>query len=178
LGRVSVVRVIRLATHRVEVAAPRGLTFEVVASAGKTLEKRSDCERIVEFVTKAGDRKVRTLERLRLDFPRDIHYEWLEGPLPRVSESITFLETGPGATEMVYEGVFSMGRGLIRHAVGHLKVKPLFDRLALEHLLAGKEIAERRPERSHLYPKQARPEPSNMPLSIPEEPYKAIDEGT
>jgi hypothetical protein len=135
----------------VRVEAPRGLCFEVVAAAGRTRDELSEIERIVEFRTDYKGREIVTLERVELDPPVRIDYRWIEGPLPEVTETISFEEVGPGTTDMRYCGRFEPRRGAFRWLVGRFVVKPAFDRLVLEHLNQAKEIAERRAARSRLY---------------------------
>jgi uncharacterized protein YndB with AHSA1/START domain len=72
---------VKLRQQTIVIDAPPELCFEVVAAAGRRLEKRSDTGWVVEFTTAAGDREFRTVELLTLDRPRSIHYRWLKGPL-------------------------------------------------------------------------------------------------
>lgn len=132
-------------------AAPQALCFEVVAAAGRVKEKRSDIERVVEFTSDFKGREVVTVELVRLEPPDRIRYQWLEGPLPYVEEQISFEQTGSDTTDLVYEGRFAVSRGLGGWMVGRLWIKRHFDRLVLEHLEYGKEVAERRAERSRVH---------------------------
>lgn len=141
----------KLRAQSIVIDAPRELCFEVVAAAGKRLEKHSDEEWVVEFVTQTGNRDIRTVELLTLDRPRSIHYEHLEGPLRKVDETMGFVPTGGDGTLVTYGGTFSVGMGPVGWVIGLLRVKPLFDRLVKEHLEQAKEIAERRAARSMLY---------------------------
>ncbi len=135
--------------------APRELCFEVVASAGKLVERRSDTERVVEFTTARGGSEVRTLELLLLEKPNVIRYEWLEGPLDNVREAIFFDEVDERTTRLRYEGEFSLRNGIAGAVIGRIKVRPIFDRLVREHLAEAKSIAERRASRSRVYPRPA-----------------------
>jgi hypothetical protein len=135
----------------VRVEAPRGLCFEVVAGAGRTRDVLSETERIVEFRTDYKGREVVTLERIELDPPVSIDYRWIEGPLPDVTETISFEEVGPRTTDMRYRGRFAPRRGPFSWLVGRFVIKPAFDRLVLELLNQAKEVAERRAARSRLY---------------------------
>lgn len=132
----------------VVVNAPRELCFEVVAAAGRRLEKRSDTEWIVEFMIDGGSRRIRTVELLTLDRPRAIHYRWLEGPLATVKETIGFAAIDETTTQLTYQGTFSLGMGPVGWAFGRLRIKPLFERLVGEHLQQAKEIAEARAART------------------------------
>ncbi len=137
----------KLRDQSVIVDAPRELCFEVVAAAGRRVEKRSETEWVVEFTTPAGNREFRTVELLTLDRPRAIHYRWLQGPLPEVRETIEFVALDD-RTRLSYTGTFSFGRGPVGWAIGFLRVKPLYDRLVIEHLNQAKEVAEKRAARS------------------------------
>ncbi len=143
----------RLSDQSVVVDAPRKLCFEVVAAAGRRLEKRSEKEWVVEFRTLAGDREFRTVELLTLERPSVIHYRWLEGPLPEVHETIRFVPLDHNRTRLAYSGRFSVGKGLLGWVIGRLRVKRLFDRLVIEHLQQAKEVAERRAMRTRVHPR-------------------------
>lgn len=100
----------KLSDQSVVVDAPRELCFEVVAAAGRRLEKQSEKEWVVEFTTLAGDREFRTVELLTLERPSVIHYRWLEGPLPEVRETIRFVPLDHNRTRLAYSGTFSVGK--------------------------------------------------------------------
>ncbi len=110
-------RPIGLKRQRVPVSAARSLTFEVVASAGKTLEERPEGAKVVQFTTTFRGRDVHTKELIMIEPPDRIRYEWLQGPLPEVNEVISFIDNGEG-TELVYDGDFSAGPGLIKWVYG------------------------------------------------------------
>lgn len=148
-------RAMGLARQRVTVAAPRGLCFEVVASAGEALERRPDGAKVVRFTTTVGRRAVPTIELVVTEPPERIRYSWLEGPLPEVNEVISFADAGSG-TELVYEGSFRAGRGPIGWLYGRFVVKPVFERLVRKHLQQAKEVSERRGRRSHKYGRDTR----------------------
>lgn len=149
------VRAIGLARQRVTVAAPRGLCFEVVASAGETLERHPDGAKVVRFTTTVGRREVPTTELVVTEPPERIRYSWLEGPLSEVDEIITFVDAGSG-TELIYEGSFRAGGGPIGWLYGRFVVKPVFERLVREHLQQAKEVSERRGRRSYKYGRDTR----------------------
>jgi hypothetical protein len=154
---------IGLKERRVRVRAPRALCFDVVGAAGTTRRVLSETEKIVEFRTDYRGREIVTLERLVLDRPARIDYRWIEGPLPEVTETISFEELGPRTTDMIYRGRFAPRRGPLQWLLGRLVVKPAFDRLVLEHLNQGKEVAERRAARSKLHPVAGDPPPPSPP---------------
>lgn len=140
-----------LSRQAITVAAPRELCFDVVATAGRKLEDVSETEKIVEFKSDYLGRAVTTIERVVLERPDRISYEWLEGPLPEVRESISFREQPDGATELIYDGWFAPGRGVVGWLVGRFKIKRIFDQLVREHLDQARELAERRAARSRVY---------------------------
>lgn len=143
----------KLRSQTIAVDAPRELCFEVVAAAGRRLEKRSEREWVVEFTSAVAGREVRTVELLTLDRPRAIHYRWLEGPLPEVRETIEFVGIGDDKTEVGYQGIFSIGKGPLRWVFGRLVVKPLYDRVVKKHLQQARDAAERRVARSRTHPR-------------------------
>ncbi len=100
---------IELATQRVTIQAPKALCFEVIAAAGETVEKRSDTERVVDFDLEHKGELIKTRELLNLRPPDAIDYRWLDGPLPFVEETISFVARGDRTTDMTYEGSFSLG---------------------------------------------------------------------
>jgi hypothetical protein len=148
----------RLKTQTIRIDAPRELCFEVVAAAGRRIEKRTESEWVVEFETEAAGRKVRTVELLNLDRPRAIHYRWLEGPIPEVNESILFTQVGDNQTHLTYVGRFSLGKGPIGWLIARLRVKRLFERLVYEHFEDAKRIAEKRALRSRVHSRHRPPE--------------------
>lgn len=141
----------KLREQDVVIDAHPELCFEVVAAAGRRLEKRSDTEWLVEFVTAAGGREIRTVELLTLERPNAIHYRWIEGPLPEVTETISFDALDGGKTKLTYSGTFRVGWGPLGWLIGRLRVKPLYDRAVNEHLHQAKEIAEKRAARTHVH---------------------------
>ena len=145
----------RLKTQTIMIDAPRELCFEVVAAAGRRIEKRTDSQWVVEFETEVGGRKVRTVELLDLNRPNAIHYRWLEGPIPDVEESILFTAIHDSHTQLTYVGRISLGKGPIGWLIGRIRVKHLFDRLVHEHLVQAKKVAEKRALRSRVHPGRA-----------------------
>lgn len=144
----------RLRQQHIVIDAAPELCVEVVAAAGRRLEKRSDTEWVVEFVTQVGDRDVRTVELLTLDRPRAIRYLWIEGPLSKVEEIIRFASVDEGRTKLTYRGRFSVGRGPVGWLIGLLRVKPLYDGVVEEHLRQSKELAEKRAARTRAHPRR------------------------
>lgn len=142
-----------LKRQQLAVRAPAPLLYEVVSSAGKTLESR-DGEKTVEFEAEAAGKKIRTVELVVLD-PPVVRYHWLEGPLPFVEEEIEVVPRGNNS-ELRYRGRYATGRGLIKCAVGVFWVKRVFDKGVAEHLEQAKTIAEKRASRSKIHPPQAR----------------------
>lgn len=143
----------RLRQQEIVIDAAPELCFDVVAAAGRLLEKRSDTEWVVEFATEAGGRDVRTVEVLTLDRPHAIHYRWVEGRLPKVEETIRFVPVNGDATKLTYCGMFSVGWGPIGWVIGLVRVKPLYDRVVTDHLKQAKELAEKRAARTRAHPR-------------------------
>ncbi len=141
----------KLRQQAITIDAPVELCFEVVAGGGRRLEKRSEKEWVVEFVTVAGGREIRTVELLSLDRPHAIHYRWLEGPLPEVNETIRFTPLEGGRTQLTYTGRFSVGKGPLGWLIGRFRIRPQFARLVQEHLYLAKEIAEKRAARTRVH---------------------------
>lgn len=132
------------------VRAPPELTYQVVASAGRLVEDRGQ-EKIVDFETQVGERKVVTRELVRLDPPRRIEYEWLRGPLPHVVEEIEVRPEGDDS-RLIYRGEYATARGPWRCLVGIFWVYRVFNRLVLEHLEQAKALAEKRASKSRVFP--------------------------
>ncbi len=142
---------IRLRTQSVMASAPQELCFEVVAAAGRKVEETSPTERLVEFKTTYRGREVVTLERLRLEPPARIDYEWVKGPLPEVRESIAFSTDSENRTRITYDGIFDVTGSPLARLVARVWIKPTFERIVREHLEDAKRVAESRARRSHIY---------------------------
>ena len=145
----------KLRQQTIVIDAPPELCFEVVAAAGRRLEKRSDTEWLVEFTTAAGGRDIKTVELLTLERPSAIHYRWVEGPLSEVTETIRFVRVDGDKTRLTYSGTFRVGWGSLGWLIGRLRVKPLYDRAVKEHLAQAKEIAEKRAARTNVHARSA-----------------------
>ena len=143
---------LRLKSQCIEVAAPRQLVFEVVSSAGKELGA-SDDGHLVEFESSWGGHAFKTLERVTLDPPRRILYEWLTGPVLGVKEEILFEELVGQTTRMSYRGSFNPPSSFLGWARAVTVVRPIFNKLVRAHLAEGKDLAEARYLRSHVYRK-------------------------
>lgn len=142
----------KLKTVSIAVSAHAELTYQVVASAGRLVEDQGDVK-IVDFETQLGDKKLVTRERIRLDPPRRIEYEWLDGPLPYVVEEIEIRPEGANS-RLIYRGEYATARGPWRCLVGIIWVYRVFNRLVREHLEEAKRLAEERAARSHLFPRE------------------------
>lgn len=141
----------RLRQQDVVIEAAPELCFEVVAAAGRRLEKRSETEWLVEYVTEVSGREIKTVELLTLERPTAIHYRWVEGPLPDVNETIRFTAVDGDKTNLTYSGSFSVGKGPLGWLIGLFRVKPMFENLVTEHLDQAKQIAEKRAGRTHVH---------------------------
>lgn len=145
-------RRVRLKRQTVHVTAPRELAFEVVADAGnKTGDTANGV--LVEFETKLGDRVIKTIEEVRLRPPKSIAYRWVEGPLDGVEEEIRFEQQVPGQTSMIYSGSLQAPAGIVGWLRTMFVVRPIFNRLVTEHLEQGKQMAEKRAQRSRVHPR-------------------------
>lgn len=142
----------RLKPRRVSVAAPRELVFEVVAAGGRDLGD-AGAERIVEFESRWRGMVFKTTEAVRLDPPCRIAYRWVAGPLVEVHEEIRFEDRGAGGTVMIYSGTFQPPDGVTGWLRAALVVRPIFDRLVLQHLDEARRLAEARAARSRVYPR-------------------------
>lgn len=147
----------RLPQQSIEIDAPGPLCFEVVAAAGKRLERRSDGSMVVEFVTKAVGRDLTTVELVTPRPPDLISYEWLDGPLDRVTESIEVAHVSRDRARLTHRGEFAPLRGPLGALASRLLVRPLFARAVKSHLSQAKDVAERRAARSKVHRAPARP---------------------
>lgn len=146
-------RSVVLPDRAVSVDAAAELTYQVVSSAGRTLEHRGDRERIVEFHTEARGRPVVTTELVRPDPPHGIDYRWLEGPLPAVEERIDAIPVDPYRCELRYRGRFETPHGGLVGIVEGWMIRRMFDRAVRDHLDTAKQLAEKRARRSKLFGK-------------------------
>ncbi len=128
--------------------------FEVVSSAGKKIGDSPE-GKLVEFETHWRGKQIKTIEAVSLEPPVRIGYRWVEGPLDQVEEEIVFEARAADVTLMRYAGRIAGARGLTGWLRTVLIVRPIFNRLVREHLVAGKEMAEKRARRSHVHPRQA-----------------------
>ena len=138
--------------QRVRVAAPRELLFEVIASAGKIVDE-AESGRLVEFETEWQGRVFKTVEAVTFECPERITYKWVTGPLVGVEEEIVLHELDPQTTDMTYRGSFRPPSGILGWFRGLSVVRPIFNRLAREHLHQAKRLAETRALRSRRYPR-------------------------
>ena len=99
---------------------------------------------LVEFVSREGNRRYRTLEEVNLYPPGRVTFLHLEGPLHYSSEEFRLLET-PLGTLLTYRGTiecrmpFLPGFGWL---VAMLYVRPKYRRLVRRHMLQMKESLE------------------------------------
>ena len=145
-------RTVALKRQEVEVAAPRELVFEVVASAGKTVGDSAE-GKLVEFETRWRDRVIKTVEAVTLEPPTRVRYRWVEGPLEHVEEEILLDSPAPDQTVMTYSGRLGAGAGIRGWLRTVLIVRPVFSRLVQDHLLEEKRLSEKRAQRSRVHPR-------------------------
>lgn len=147
-------RSIVLGEQSVQVHAAAELCFQVVASAGSTIEDRGDREKLVRFRTQLGNRELVTVEVVRLKPPNRISYRWVEGPLRNVQESIDILPISEEECELRHGGHFDTRHGGVRGLVEGWIIGRMFDRAVREHLEQAKLAAAARAERSHMFPRK------------------------
>lgn len=133
------------------IGAPAELTFQVISCAGKTIERRSDHERVVEFKAEIRGRSVVTTELVRLHPPRRIEYRWLTGPLPLAQETISVLPAKGRGCDLWYRGSFETPHGGLVGIAEAIVVRRMFDRAVREHLREAKQLAEARASRSIVF---------------------------
>lgn len=144
---------VSLREHRLRVEAPPALCFQVVASAGRTMEQRSEREKVVRFETQVRGTTIVTTELLRLDPPNRIDYRWLDGPLPAVEETIDFA-ADDGGCMLRYRGRFRTPHRGLRGRIEAVLIRRMFDRPVREHLAEAKRIAEARARRSRVFARE------------------------
>ena len=144
----------KLKTQRVRIGAPRELVFEVIASAGKDVGE-TEGERLIEFETEWQGRVFKTVEAVTFERPDRIIYRWVTGPVRGVHEEIALSEPDHQTTEVTYTGSFQPPAGFVGWFRSVTVVRPIFNKLAREHLEEGKRIAETRALRSRRYPRTA-----------------------
>lgn len=138
---------------RVHVRAVPEICFEVIASAGREIERAPGGERLVAFRVETGRRVVETKEILRAREHDRIDYRWVEGPLPFVEETI-FIDPAPGGAVLRYEGRFAVDAPALVRPVARWWIARVFARAVRAHLSEAKTIAEQRAARSRLYPRE------------------------
>ncbi|HET9494620.1 MAG TPA: hypothetical protein VFR15_10345 [Chloroflexia bacterium] len=141
----------------------------------RLVERKSEHVLLVEFVTHSGNTVYNTLEEMTLHPPDRITYRHLKGPLPHIWEEIELkdvgIKQGRRKTLLLYRGEFRT-RSLLGYLLGPLYIKPLFDRLATEHLQELKQAAEARGARSIKY-RQVGMSNAGMPLALEHADSKA-----
>lgn len=142
------------------VQAPPDFVFQLVASGGRVVERRSEHERLVEFTADIGGRSIVTMELVTLDPPTRIGYRWITGPLPAVEETIDVVPIDEDSCDLVYAGRFRTPHGGLRAIAERRAIRRTFARVVHEHLLDAKRLAEERAERSKRW---TRREPQTPP---------------
>ena len=155
--------VIKLTPQTLTIKAHRELVYQMVSAIGRgalpgsstmssKLITRDGNKLVAEFYTKAGRSTVTTLEEVNLFPPERVTYRWLRGPIRYVSEEFVFRELEGGRSELSYKGEFDLKIPILGWFIGHLYVKPRFERVVLEHMEEIKVAAEARATRSHIFP--------------------------
>ena len=96
-----------------------------------------------------GEKERVTVEEVTFYPPDRITYTHVDGPLRAAFEEFLVQPAGNGGTTLRYSGHFEAKVPLI----GPLYVKPIIDRLELEHIEELKGAAEARAARSRKYPR-------------------------
>lgn len=148
-------RRIRLAERRIYVHAAPELVYQYVSAFGgdaRVLERQGD-ELVVEFTTRAGRWRVRTVERVRLEPSRQIAYEQLRPLLSArtAHEQFLFHRTANGGCDWEYRGELHLRWGSVGWLLARLVVKPLWDAVIVRHMAEVKAGAEARALRSHQF---------------------------
>lgn len=146
-----------------DVAAPPGLVFQMLAAIGQGAQ--SDGERaeirsregdtiVADFWTRvavplSGPRSVRTRERVRVVAPDRIEYEHLDGPVRGLRERIVVEPVAPGC-RVSYEGTYP-GRGVLDRLMFRLVSRRALERAVRDHLHRMKLRAEDRARRSRVF---------------------------
>jgi len=141
-----------------EIAAPRALVFELIQSPYRRTpralqEKLQVWERgsdmvLAAHVTEVGRRRVTTVETVRFEPPKGIHFRLVRGPVPHLSEAFELDETDAG-TALTWRGELGTDFGRIGARWGRL-VAHSWAR-AVEHSIAAvkAEAERRRPVHPH-----------------------------
>lgn len=163
-GQARSLRLYELPRDEVFVRAAPEISFQVVASAGRVIERYPDGERLVEFEATVDGKRIVTKELVRGHEPDRIDYRWVEGPLPAVEETI-FVARADGGATLSYEGRFAVDAPWPLRPLARRLVAKKFARAVHEHLLEAKEIAEQRASRSRVYPRKDHDESSKAASS-------------
>ena len=153
-ARVKRLRLYELPELSLSVRAAPEICFQVIASAGRTLERYASGDRLVEFEAIVDGRRILTKELVRTEEPERIDYEWVEGPLPLVEETIRIEPADNGDTRLRYEGRFAVAAPWPIRPFAARSVSKKFAAVVNEHLVEAKDLAERRADRSRLYPRK------------------------
>ena len=150
---------IELTPQALYIDAHPGIVWEILRSVGKgklpgsrnrarLIEDHGDTL-LVEFTSVDGAKERITVEEVTFYPPDRVTYAHLGGPLRSAFEEFLVQPTENGGTTLRYSGHFKAKLPLI----GPLYVKPIFDRLVLEHIEELKRAAETRAARSRKYPR-------------------------
>ncbi len=148
----------------IEVAAPVGLVYQMLAAIGQGAQRPGERAEILErdgdaivadFWTTIAlplgrSRVVRTREAVRLAPPDCIEYEHLDGPVRGLRESITIELLGERRSRLVYRGVFAP-RGIVASAGFRLLSRAAIERAMRNHFADLRERAEARAARSRQF---------------------------
>jgi len=158
------VRPIEVGPVRVEIAAPPGLVFQMLAAIGQgsqkdderveVLEER-DGEAICDFWTRVPmpvgqGRLVRTRERVRVSPPNRIDYEHLDGPVRGLRETISVGAGSADTSVVTYTGTYDP-HGIVDQLRARLLARPLIRSVMRAHFADLRDRAEARAGRSRVF---------------------------
>lgn len=149
----------------IEVAAPVGLLYQMLAAIGQGVQRPGERAQILErdgdalvadFWTTIAlpfgrSRVVRTREAVRLWPPDRIDYQHLDGPIRGLRETITIESLGQRHSRLVYHGAYTPG-GLAGTLVFRLLSRPALEGAIRAHFADVRARAEARAARSRQFP--------------------------
>ena len=156
-------RPIKLETHKVMIAAPLDLVYQMMSSFGRgrlkgdnggasKVLRRSGDGVVVEFKTRVGPLAVTTVEEITLEPPGRLIFRHQEGPLRYAIEEFA-LDQVDGGTELEHTGEFIWSRApLVGWLVGRLLIKRVFERVIQGHMAVIRAASEARARRSRVFP--------------------------
>jgi hypothetical protein len=157
------VKAIEVGPVTIEIAAPPGLVFQMLAAIGQGPQKdderveiieERDGEVICDFWTRVPmpigqGRSVRTRERVRVTPPDRIDFEHLDGPVRGLRETILVGGSG-GSSVVTYTGTYQP-RGIADRLGARLLARPIIRGIVRAHFADVRDRAEARAGRSRVF---------------------------